>query len=387
MKTRILAACMIAAATLGASASDGLKEAADIQALEAKESGRASYSPTTAVKFKASDNVYLRSTLAVDFTYNKATATLPLFRGLSPKGEDVYYIITESSDFKVAEKLGVNYAPKMKNIVGTEGAQLVTLEKGLVKFKGDVDFSPKYEVKAGSPAPFPPTVAKPGAVADGEWSSMAVMPSGNVLNIQLVQNKSGAHDRLKSIDLKKMAVTLSVLDGFQDGKQYFYHLVTDVSADVPAVLEQGVYAPKLALIPAFGKSEPSDKSALLGFSPVVNGISDVKNPEFQGFEASLANGGIDPINVFPIGPKNDDPSESNNYSPLWDAHVVAWTPEAVKAGKVRRIKSFEDLKELAEAKLITSANPDAPGNPWLFGLKPLKVTINCPVIVHPATVK
>ncbi len=387
MKTSILAAIMIASASLGASAADALKEVAEIQALEAKESGRTAYSPATAVKFKPEDNVYLKSTLAVDFTYNKATATLPLFRGLSTKGEDVFYIITEASDYAVAEKLGVNFAPKMKHAVGTPGAMPVKLEGGLIKFPGDVDFSPKWEVKPGSPNPFPPASFKPGAVADANYSSLAVMPSGVVLNVQIVQNKSGAHDRLKSIDLKKRTVTLSLLDGFQGGKQYFYHLVTDVSLDLAAVLEQGVYAPKLALIPAFGKSEPSDKSALLGFSPVVNGISDVNNPEFQGFELSLANGGIDPINVFPFGPDNSDSSDNNNYSPLWDAHVVAWTPEAVKAGKVRRIKSFEDLKELVEAKLITSAATEGEGNPWLFGLKPLKVTINCPVIAHPASVK
>ncbi|MDX2264872.1 MAG: hypothetical protein NW215_07860 [Hyphomicrobiales bacterium] len=386
MKTGILAACLLAAATAFAHA-DALKEAADIQALEAKESGRPSYSPATAVKFKAEDRVYLKNTLAVDFTYNKATATLPLFRGLSSKGEDVFYIITEASDHAVAEKLGVNFAPKMRHVIGTAGAMPVTIDKGLVKFPGDVDFSPKWEVKPGSPSAFPPASFKPGAVADANYSSLAVMPSGVVLNLQIVHNKTGSHDRMKDIDLKKRTVTLSVLDGFQGGKQYFYHLVTDVSLDLAAVLEQGVYAPKLALIPAFGQSEPSQKSALLAFAPVVNGISDVKNPEFQGFEASLANGGIDPINVFPFGPDNADSSDNNNYSPLWDAHVVAWTPEAVKAGKVRRIKSVEDLKKLAAEGLIVSANQDAEPNPWLGGLKPLKVTINCPVIAHPASVK
>ncbi len=192
---------------------------------------------------------------------------------------------------------------------------------------------------------------------------------------------------MKALDLKARTVTLSLLDGFQDGKQYFYHLETDVSADLPAVLEQGVYAPKLALIPEFGKSDAKDKSALLGFSPVVNGITDVNNAEFQGFAASLANGGIDPINVFPIGPDNSNASLDNNYSPLWDAHVVAWTEEAIKEGKVRRIKSVKDLKELFAAKLITSAAADGPPNSFLGGIRAFKVTINCPVIAHPKSVK
>lgn len=366
---------------------DGAVEAKQILELAAKESGRPIYSAASAVKFNADDNVYLKSTLAVDFTYNKATATLPLYRGLGPDGKDAYYIVTEASDHKVAEAMGVNYAPKMRHVIGSGGAMPVTIENGLVKMPGAVDFSPKFEVVPGSPNPFPPKIAKPGAIADANYSSLAVMPSGVVLNIQVVANASGSHDRMKSIDLKARTVTLSVLDGFQNGKQYFYHLVTDVSADLPAVLEQGVYAPKLALIPEFGKSDPKDKSALLGFSPVVNGISDIKNPEFQGFAASLANGGIDPINVFPFGPDNANASLDNNYSPLWDAHVVAWTDEAVKAGKVRRIKSVEDLKQLFAAKLITSAAADGPANGFLGGIRAFKVTINCPVIAHPKNVK
>lgn len=361
---------------------------AEAQALlttAAQESGRASYSPATAVQFKPSDNVYLKSALAVDFTPGKATATLPLFRGLSPQDESVYYIITEASDFNVARKLGVNFAPKMKNAIGSAGAQRVTFDQGLIKFKGNVDFSPEYQVQPGSPNPFPPKVAKPGAIADSEWSSIVVMPSKVVLNVQMVHNASGSHDRLTALDLEKRTVTMSILDGFQGGKQYFYHLVTDVSAEVPSVLEKGVFAPRLASIPAVGKSRASEPSALLGFSPVLNGISDTRTEQYQGFVASLANGGIDPINVFPIPPANDDRSANNNYSPLWDAHVSMWTDAAIKAKKVRRITSFEDLKGLIEAGLVTSAfiNPEGPGNPWLFGLRPTQAVINCPVIAHP----
>ena len=379
---------LLIALTIGngpAFAQDGLAEAEAIQALAAKESGRAAYSPKTAVAFKPSDNVYLKSALAVDFTYRKAQVTLPLFRGLSPSGESVYYILTEASDFAVAKKLGLNFAPKMKNVIGSDGAQAVTLDGGLIRFKGNVDFSPVYAVEPGSPNPFPPKVAKPGAVGDAEWSSMAIMPSGVVLNIQLVSNASGNHDRLKEIDLKKRTVTMSLLDGFQGGRQYFYHLVTDVSADVPSVLEKGVYTPRLAALPSFGHSTTSDKSALLGFSPVLNGISDTRTNEFQGFVASLANGGIDPINVFPIPPTNNDATQANNYSPLWDAHVSQWTEDAIKQKKVRRIVSFDDLEGLIAEGWVTSAfiNPEGPGNPWLFGLRPTKAIINCPVIAQP----
>jgi len=279
----------------------------------------------------------------------------------------------------------INYAPKIKKAIGSAGVQTVTLNKGLITFKGNVDFSPQYQVEPGSPNPFPPKVAKPGAIADAQWSSIVVLPSKVVVNVQAMHNASGSHDRLLALDLKQRTVTLSILDGFQGGKQYFYHLVTDVSAEVPSVLEKGVFAPRLAKLPAIGKSKASDPSALLGFSPVLNGISDISTGQHQGFVASLVNGGIDPINVFPLSPSNDDRSAANNYSPLWDAHVSMWTDEAVTSNKVRRITSFEDLKGLVAAGLVTSAfiNPEGPGNPWLFGLRPTQAIINCPVIAHP----
>ncbi|MGG6240647.1 DUF7482 domain-containing protein [Nodosilinea sp. AN01ver1] len=364
---------------------NGVAEANAILAAAARESGRPAYSESTAISFKPSDNVYVKSALAVDFTPNRATVTLPLYRGLSPQGESVYYILTEASDFNVAKQLGINYAPKMKQVIGTAGAQPVTLSQGIIQFRGNIDFSPEYQVEPGSPNPFPPAVANPGAIADAQYSSMAVLPSSVVLNAQIVHNASGSHDRLEAIDLEKRTVTLSILDGFQGGRQYFYHLVTDVSAAVPSVLEKGVFAPKLADIPAYGKSLPSDPSALLGFSPVLNGISDTRTGQHQGFVASLANNGIAPINIFPYGPDNDNPAADSNYSPLWDAHVSMWTEAAIADNKVRRITSFEDLQGLIEAGMVTSAaiSPEGPGNDWLYGLRPTQAIINCPVIAHP----
>ena len=364
---------------------DGMKEAETLQMVAARESGRPAYSPSTGVKFKASDNVFVKSALEINFTYRAAFVTLPLFRGLSPANEPVYYIITDASDFDVARKMGINYAPKMRHAVG-DGAQRVTLDDGVMRFRGNVDFTPEHLVIPGSAtAPFPPRVAKAGAVGDAEWSSMAVLPSGIVLNVQMVHNASGTHDRVKSIDIEKRTVSLSLLDGFQGGKQYYYHLVTDVSEELPAALENGVHTPRLAKVPGYGQSRPSDRSALLGFSPVLNGIADTKGGRDQGFVASIANGGIDPINVFPLDPANDNRSESNNYSPLWDAHVNMWTDAAVSGGKVRRITSFADLEALVKAGWIKDAsiNPPGPGNSFVAGLRPTRAIINCPVIAQP----
>lgn len=373
------------AAAAPAFAQDGLKEADTLQAVAAQESGRPAYSPAMAARFKPSDNVFVKSALEVNFTYRAAFVTLPLFRGLSPTSEPVYYIITDASDFEVARQMGINYAPKLRHAVG-DGAQRVTLDNGVMRFRGAVDFAPAHLVIPGSPkAPFPPRVARAGAVGDAEWSSMAVLPSGVVLNVQLMHNASGTHDRVKSIDLEKRTVTLSLLDGFQGGKQFYYHLVTDVSEELPAALENGVHTPRLAKVPGYGQSLPSDRSPLLGFSPVLNGITDTMTRKDQGFVASIVNAGIDPINVFPLDPDNENRSPSNNYSPLWDAHVNMWTEAAAQGGKMRRITSFGDLESLVRAGLVTSAsiNPPGPGNPFVAGLRPTRAIINCPVIAQP----
>jgi hypothetical protein len=360
-------------------------EATELSKFEARESHRPAYNPDAPSKFKPTDHVFVKSALAVDFTYRQASVTLPIFRGLDPDGQPVYYIITDSSDFAFAHALGLNYAPKLRKAAGTPGSQDVTFKNGLITFKGKVDFSPVYKVVPGSPNPFPPAVAEPGAVADAQWSSIVVLPSGIVINAQIVQNKTGGHDRLKSIDIKHRTVTLSILDGAQGGHQYYYHLVTDASASLPAVLEKGVFAPRLAMIPSFGKSEPNDNSALLGFSPNANGVTTLNSGQEQGFAASLSNGGIDPINVFPLPPNNDDPSESNNYSPLWDAHVSAWTPKAMQEGKVHRILSMDEQKQLIADGYLTSGTGDdsSPKNDFVGGLHPSQLIINCPVIAQP----
>ena len=369
-----------------ASTAASMNEADALQAREGQEAGRPAYSPGRGVAFKASDHVYIKSALAVNFKYREASVTLPLYHGLSPDGKDVFYIITDASDFGVARRMGINYSPKLAKAVGSAGVQSVTLKDGIMQFKGNVDFSPTYKVVPGDPPGyFPPKAADPGAIADAAWSSIVVLPSGLVLNAQIVHNDSGSHDRLVALDLKGRSATLSILDGVQGGRQYFYHLVTDASIPVAAVLEKGVYAPTLAKIPAFGKSLPSDDSALLGFSPVLNGRSDEGSGEDQGFSTALANGGIDPINVFPVGPENDNAALTNNYSPLWDAHVSMWTQQAISAHKVHRIHSMPEQMQLISEGYLTSANinPEGPGNPYVGGLRPTQAIINCPVVAHP----
>jgi hypothetical protein len=332
-------------------------------------------------RFDRDQNVFMPSTLAVDFTEASPSVTLPVYEGIGPTGEPTYYLITEAADYEVAEMMGLNFAPKLVNGRDTAGSQQVTIENGMLKFKGDVDFSPVRAVEPGPfPNTFPPATAQPGSVGDAEYSPLVVLPSGLVLNAIIIANSTGGHDNMLSIDHEKGTVVFKLLDGFQGGDQYFYHISTESSDPAAATVESATYAPRLGALPTFG-GDLDDDSALLGFSPTANGETGVNNPERQGLNSTILDA-LAPINTFPLDPDNSDPD--NNYSPMWDAHINVWTPEAIDAGERRRITSFEDLEQLIADGLVTDAptNTGAP-NAFVAGLKPSNAIINCPVIAQP----
>ena len=333
-------------------------------------------------RFTPEQNVFLPNLLAVDF--KARTATLPLLRGIGPSGEPTYFIVTEAASYNVARILGVNYAPKLIYGRDTDGSQEVTFERGTIRFKGDVDFSPVRRLRAGTTSTFPPSLAQPGAVGDAEYSSLVVLPSGTVINAQIVANRTGLHDRAVDINYRRGTVTMQILDGFQGGDQFFFHLVTDSSDPVAATIELGVYAPRLGNLPTFGLSTEYDESALLAFSPVANGITGVGNPLRQGLNSTIADGDLDPINIFPLDPENGK-QFGNNYSPMWDAHVSMWTEAAIAAGKRRRITGFDDLADLVEKGYVTSfSGSNGLPNGFVADLMPTNLIINCPVIAQPA---
>jgi len=73
------------------------------------------------------------------------------------------------------------------------------LGAGIMHFQGTIDFSGKREIVPGdAPNYFPPKVAKAGAFADANWSSIVTLPSGVVLNAQIIKNASGGHPRMLS---------------------------------------------------------------------------------------------------------------------------------------------------------------------------------------------
>lgn len=348
--------------------------------------------------FRSELNVFIPSAIDVDEDNlrdnTKANVTLPIYEGVGPSGEPTYFIITETSTQETSNILGTILSPKLRYGAlpsAADAAQRVELDnEGRIIFRGDVDFSPERILEPGENGAFPPAVAQPGAVGDAEYSSLVVLPSGLVINAQIVANGTGEHDRLIEINREERWARFQLLDGWQGGDRYYYHLVTDASDPVPATIELGVYAPRLANLPVFGQSELDGESVLLGFSPNINGLSvgedGVGGNERQGLGSTILDQDLDPVNVFPFDPDNSI-EEGNNYSPFWDAHLNMWTDEAINGpnGDVRRaIRGFDDLQNLIQEGLVTSFS-GSPGieNSFLFGLRASNAVINCPVIMQP----
>lgn len=366
-----------------------------------------------ALSFTAAQNVFLPSILGIDFRVDRdvvpagPTARFPMFQGWEtlPNGErrEGYYVITEASDEDFAEELGVIYAPRMAEAIGSGGEQNSEwTEDGRLIFEGSVDFSPTRSLTAGAASPdgalvgFPPAEVNPGAIADANWSSYVVLPGTNiVINAQLVANSTGIHDRIPNpngnsqadeddlnnpnLAIDQASVVLQLLDGWHDGQPYYFHIVTDTSDPGPATIELGVYAPRLNNLPAFGLFPGG---SMLPFSPTANGVTpDANNPlGFQGLNtASISDRQVnDPTNTFPI-----DPSDTR-YSPMWDAHITEFT---VPADERVILTSFGQINDLLDDGTLIpfrgNGNPEPLANSLSDMLTATGAIINCPVITQP----
>ncbi|MFS4481604.1 hypothetical protein ACKGJY_01185 [Hyunsoonleella sp. 2307UL5-6] len=365
-----------------------------------------------ALSFTNAENVFLPSILGIDFRIDRSvvpagpTARFPMFQGwevTSNGPREAYYVITEASDSELARELGVIFAPRMANAIGSGGEQNSQWsDDGRLVFEGTVDFSPKRSLVAGGASEdgllvgFPPAEVNPGAIADDNWSSYVVLPNSNiVINAQLVANSTGIHDRIPHPDGNSQAqeddlnnpnfapdqasVVMQLLDGWHDDKPYYFHIVTDTSDPAPAAIELGVFAPKLANLPTFGVFPGG---SMLPFSPTANGrtFDNGDGLGVQGLNtASLSDRQVqDPTNTFPI-----DPSDTR-YSPMWDAHITEFTvPEAERP----ILTSFDQINELLEQGILIpfrgNANPSPLANSLSDMLTATGAIINCPVITQP----
>ena len=110
-----------------------------------------------------------------------------------------YYIITEASDREFAREMGVIFAPRMADAIGSGGEQNSQWSSdGRLIFEGSVDFSLKRTLDSNSASGdgllegFPPAQVEAGALADDNRSSYVVLPNSDiVINAQLMANSTG----------------------------------------------------------------------------------------------------------------------------------------------------------------------------------------------------
>jgi len=336
------------------------------------------------------------STLASAITLDRVsnTVTLPIFRGEAPGREEIFFILTESSDFDDAVRRGINWSPKLLNALGTPAVQRASLEGAdhhgrfsrgsTVHFEAGVDFSQKRLVVPG-PNLFPVDAAThAGPIGDPGYSPLFTFGDGVVYNGGQIANESGVHAKVLALDPRHRTATLQLTPGFYEGRDVLY-LSTDASVTQVAALEDSTFAPNLGLAPEAGSGDPTS-SARLAILAVVNGPRGATNPERQGVQSAVAGEGA-PLNIIREQTHCAEPTDTVNcsallYSPLWDLHPVAWTQAAVDAGLSRRLTSHGEVEALFLAGLIENAAPNGPANQdaEILGLRAAGVVINCPPI-------
>ena len=163
------------------------------------------------------------STLNVDISHE--TVTLPLFRGRTKEGKNIWYIVTESSDLTDATNRGVNYSNKMLNALGTKAVQEGYYDGDTLVFDGTVNFDLTRVLVPDPVNGFPPLKYAPGAMGDARYSPLVHLKSGGkdlVINAPQVANHTGVSDSVVDIDYGRRTVTLLVLAGFVDGQFNIY---------------------------------------------------------------------------------------------------------------------------------------------------------------------
>jgi len=319
------------------------------------------------------------------------TITLPLYEGQMTNGTPVWFILTDTTDKENATGLGLNFSSKLAFADVGRAARNATLEQdtSLTFESGTVDFSPARRLVPGdAPNAFPPKVARPGSVGDGNYTPLVRIinqPGTPIYNAPVVSfgtsakdisfckgkvDYSRVHDRVVKIcpnppgnGQGTVTIDLTTIFSFARPSQY---MSTEASDPVVATLDFGTFAPALGDI-TVGRDD-SAFSAVERLFPIVNGPTGRTNPQRQGLNSALLDG-LDPLHV--IGGL---PTIALDYSPLWDLNLGEWTDEAIAKGyRARVIDEFQYL-DLVRDGWITGPG----GAP--FGST--GIVVNCPIVTR-----
>ncbi|MBA3619228.1 MAG: hypothetical protein H0W56_06475 [Acidothermales bacterium] len=362
----------------------------------------------------------IKSALRVDLT--RDFATLPLHKGTA-NGETVWFVITDVSDASMAQRLGLNHAPKLLNAprdcpacvqeVATDDS---VLGRAPVQFQGAPDFShTRTLTPAPKPATFPPLSFTVGAQAGAGYSPyVRVAGSDVVFNAPIVATGDGpfdvtthtnTHDRTLGIDTEKMTTDHLFVRGFSNGRSIAY-LSFDSSDAFTATVERSTFVPALADLQfqnggdgpgrddrsdsarasiftfvnaQTGLEAPSERGASQGEGrsqglthalslPIVGQDAAVENPEVLD---ALARG-ADVSNIFSDMPRDFGNSDASEYSPAWDLQVGVYSDAAVAAGQNGLQTDADEVALLATSGVVT-----APGG---LPMGSANIIINCPAL-------
>ena len=359
-------------------------------------------------------NQTIRSARRVDLT--RDFATLPLHRGTA-RGETVWFVITDTSDARIARQLGINHSPKLRNVRRgcPHCAQVVRSSSRILgmapaHFEGAPDFSPNRSLVPGR-TPFPPRSFSDGARARTGYSPYVTVSGSRsvVYNAPIVATGDGpfdvtthtnTHDRTLGIDTRRMTTDHLFIRGFSNGHPILY-LSFDSSDAFTAALERSTFVPALADL-AFANGGGHARSARASIFTFVNakrglersappaGASDGPG-RAQGLTHALADGltnrdaavanpevlegfrlGADVSNIFDVFPTNRRARDRREYSPAWDLQVGVYSAAAVARGLNGLKQDANVVRRMAARGLVTS-----PGG---VPLGSSNIVINCPAL-------
>lgn len=313
------------------------------------------------------------------------TVTLPLYQGRLKDGRKVWYVLTDTTDQKNAEALGLLFAAKLNYAAVGRAVRNATLEKDgtLVFASGTVDFRPAHKIVPGDGAnAFPPKQAQPGSVGDQNYTPLIrITNAGNHIynapiiafdvDAQQISFPNGnpdyrlVHDKVVKIDPAAMTVTLRMVAGMSFARPIAY-LSFDSNDPVAATLEESTLAPALSDVKVGG--DDGAFSAVERLFVTANGPMGKENPQRQGLNSAIVDGN-GPINIF-----GGIPTIAGDYSPLWDLNLGEWTPAAIQKGYRSRLMEEFQILRFAQQGWITGPMGKKYGSTGII--------VNCPVVMR-----
>jgi hypothetical protein len=302
-------------------------------------------------------------------------------------GESVWYILTDTDNKELADHQGLGFSAKLGFASGKFRNPRLAIrdaqvgdDGAFVFAKGRVDFAPVRRVVPGTGASvFPPSVATPGSVGDADYTPLvrvngvvynAPVLAYNVSREELARMVAGrvdhakVHDKVVGFNMEQNLVTVKLTPGYSFSKVVFY-ISTESNDPLAATLEESTLTPALEGanqdLPDHFIGQGNERLAIL-----INGPTGADHPFRQGIESAIRDG-RSPLNIF-----GGVPTINLDYSPLWDAQLIQWSPAAVAKGYPTRIIDLLQLYGL-EAKGVLEG----------FGGGPIKrsgIIINCPVV-------